>query len=167
MADSPTRAHDGALHRIADSTGLKISGAGEWHAHRQKSSKARRQWEAACRRGLRRPHRGREAYEEQRGRSVHCRVPARTGQLSDPTFHCQWGLRYSVGEVVAADIKIVIPPRRGADAFGRRRGHVGAAERDPRDDLQCRAPRLLAGVTVSTTGFRREFFLQVQAGLPS
>ena len=40
----PTRAHDGALHLIVDSTGLKISGAGEWHAHRHKSSKARRQW---------------------------------------------------------------------------------------------------------------------------
>ena len=40
----PTRAHDRALHLIVDSKGLKISGAGEWHAHRHKSSKARRQW---------------------------------------------------------------------------------------------------------------------------
>ena len=45
----------------------------------------------------------------------------------------------------------------------RRRGHVGAEERDPRDDSQCRAPRLAAGVTVSKTGHRRESFLQVQA----
>ncbi len=36
--------HDGALHLIVDSTGLKISGAGEWHAYRRKRSKARRQW---------------------------------------------------------------------------------------------------------------------------
>ena len=40
----PTTAHDGPIHLIVDSTGLKISGAGEWHAHRHKSSKARRQW---------------------------------------------------------------------------------------------------------------------------
>ena len=41
---SPTRVHDGPIHLIVDSTGLKISGAGEWHALRHKSSKARRQW---------------------------------------------------------------------------------------------------------------------------
>ncbi len=49
---SPTRVHDGPIHLIVDSTGLKISGAGEWHAHRHKSSKARSTMaEAACRRG--------------------------------------------------------------------------------------------------------------------
>ncbi len=36
--------HNGPIHLIVDSTGLKISGAGGWHAHRHKSSKARRQW---------------------------------------------------------------------------------------------------------------------------
>ncbi len=41
---APTRVHDGPIHLIVDSTGLKISGAGEWHAHRHKNSKARRQW---------------------------------------------------------------------------------------------------------------------------
>ena len=35
----PTWVPDGALHLIVDSTGLKISGAGEWHAHRHKSSR--------------------------------------------------------------------------------------------------------------------------------
>ena len=48
----PTRAHEGALHLIVDSRGLKISGAGEWHAHRHKSSKALSTMaEAARRRG--------------------------------------------------------------------------------------------------------------------
>ena len=47
----PTRAHDGALHLIVDSKGLKISGAGEWHAHRQELEGASRMAEAACRRG--------------------------------------------------------------------------------------------------------------------
>ena len=36
-------------------------------------------------------------------------------------------------------------------------------QHDPRDDSQCRAPRLAAGVRVSTTGRRPESFLQVQA----
>ena len=39
---APTRVHDGPTHLIVDCTGLKISGAGEWHAHRHKSSKAPR-----------------------------------------------------------------------------------------------------------------------------
>ena len=41
---SPSGVLDGPIHLIVDSTGLKISGAGEWHAHRHKSSKARRVW---------------------------------------------------------------------------------------------------------------------------
>ncbi len=41
---SPTRVNDGPIHLIVDSTGLKISGDGEWHAHRHKGSKVRRQW---------------------------------------------------------------------------------------------------------------------------
>ncbi len=47
---------------------------------------------------------------------------ARTGRLSDPTFHSRWGLRHAVyellGEVGTANIKIVIPPRRGAVPSG-------------------------------------------------
>ena len=58
--------------------------------------------------------------------------------------------------------RLPYPSTRGG-AFGRRRGHVGAADRDPRDDSQSRAERLAAGVRVSTTGRRRESFLQVQA----
>ncbi len=46
-----TRAHDGALHLIVDSTGLKISGAGEWHAHRHELEGSSTLAEAACRRG--------------------------------------------------------------------------------------------------------------------
>lgn len=38
-----TRKHEGPLHIIVDSTGLKIRGDGEWHSHKHKT-KARRQW---------------------------------------------------------------------------------------------------------------------------
>ncbi len=39
-----TRAHDGPIHLIVDSTGLKILGSGEWNAHKYKASKKRRDW---------------------------------------------------------------------------------------------------------------------------
>ena len=39
-----TRAHDGPIHLIVDSTGLKILGCGEWNAHKYKTSKKRRDW---------------------------------------------------------------------------------------------------------------------------
>ena len=41
---SLTRAHDGPIHLIVDSTGLKIMGSGEWSAHKYKASKKRRGW---------------------------------------------------------------------------------------------------------------------------
>ncbi len=39
-----TRAHDGPIHLIVDSTGLKILGCSEWNAHKYKASKKRRDW---------------------------------------------------------------------------------------------------------------------------
>ena len=39
-----TRAHDGPIHLIVDSTGLKILGCGEWNSHKYKASKKRRDW---------------------------------------------------------------------------------------------------------------------------
>jgi hypothetical protein len=39
----PNRVHDGPIHLIVDSTGLKILGDGEWHRHKHKTS-TRRGW---------------------------------------------------------------------------------------------------------------------------
>ena len=39
-----TRAHDGPIDLIVDSTGLKILGCGEWNIHKHKASKRRRAW---------------------------------------------------------------------------------------------------------------------------
>ena len=39
-----TRAHDGPIDLIVDSTVLKILGRGEWNAHKHKASKKRRDW---------------------------------------------------------------------------------------------------------------------------
>ncbi len=95
---SPSRVLDGPIHLIVDSTGLKISGAGEWHAHRHKSWKARRHW--------RKLHVGVDddgfivaAKLTKSSEDDPSTVPlsARTGRLSDSTFHSRWGLRYAVG----------------------------------------------------------------------
>ena len=39
-----TRAHDGPIDLIVDSTGLKFLGRGQWNAHKHKTSKKRRDW---------------------------------------------------------------------------------------------------------------------------
>ena len=44
MVPPLTRAHDGPIDLIVDSTGLKILGRGEWNAHKHKASKKRRDW---------------------------------------------------------------------------------------------------------------------------
>ena len=44
MVPPLTRAHDGPIDLIVDSTGLKILGRGQWNAHKHKTSKKRRDW---------------------------------------------------------------------------------------------------------------------------
>lgn len=39
-----TRIQNGPIHLVIDSTGLKIFGDGEWHAHKHKTSNKRRRW---------------------------------------------------------------------------------------------------------------------------
>ncbi len=120
---SPTRTHDGALHLIVDSTGLKISGAGEWHAHRHKSSKARRQW--------RKLHVGVDddgfivaATLTKSSEDDPSTVPCLLEQVDSPIRRFTADGAYDtqpvyklLGEVGTADIKIVIPPRRRAVAL--------------------------------------------------
>ena len=38
------RSHQGPIHLVIDSTGLKILGDGEWHAHKHKTANRRRRW---------------------------------------------------------------------------------------------------------------------------
>jgi len=41
---SCARRHDEPIHLAIDSTGLKIVGAGEWHAHKHQTANTRRSW---------------------------------------------------------------------------------------------------------------------------
>ena len=40
-----SRLHAGPIHRIVDSTGLEIFGAGEWNSRKHKKAKDRRGWQ--------------------------------------------------------------------------------------------------------------------------
>ena len=166
---APTRLQYGPIYLIVDSTGLKISGADEWHAHRHKSSKARRQW--------RKLHVGVDddgfivaAKLTKNSEDDPSTIPELLEQVDSPIQRFTADGAYDtrsvyelLGQVGTADIKIVIPPRRGAVPLDGAEGTWAQAERDPRDDSQNRAPRMAAGVTVSTTERRRESVLQVQA----
>jgi len=117
---APTKVHDGPIHLIVDSTGLKISDAGEWHAHRRKSSKARGQW--------RKLHVGVDddgfivaAKLTKSSEDDPSTVPDLLEQVDSPIKRFTADGAYDtrsvyelLGEVGAADIKIMIPPRRGA-----------------------------------------------------
>ena len=41
---TPTRVHDGPIHLIVDSTGLKVFGAGQWCARKHRALRERRTW---------------------------------------------------------------------------------------------------------------------------
>ena len=115
-----TRAHDGPIHLIVDSTGLKILGSGEWNAHKYKASKKRRDW--------RKLHIG----VDEEGFIVAARLTASSGddastlpdlldQIEAPirrfTADGAYDRRSIYDQVGAAgteDVVIVIPPRRSA-----------------------------------------------------
>ncbi len=116
----PTRAHDGPIHLIVDSTGLKIFGAGEWHSHKHKAGKARRDW--------RKLHVGMDA----EGFVVATRltestvddasvVPDLLEQVATPierftgdgAYDCT-SVYEEIGKAGAPGVRVIVPPRRPA-----------------------------------------------------
>ena len=80
-----TRAHDGPIDLIVDSTGLKILGCGAWNVHKHKSSKATPGLEeAAHRRGRGGIHCGGRTHAGQRGRRLNLAGSARPDRGSRP-----------------------------------------------------------------------------------
>ena len=93
-----SRAHDGPIDLIVDSTGLKILGRGEWNAHKHKASKKRRDW--------RKPHIGVDAEgfivaaeltASSRDDASHTPCSSRHNRGSHPAFHRGRSLRPQVG----------------------------------------------------------------------
>ena len=119
-----TRAHDGPIDRIVDSTGLKILGRGEWNAHKHKTSKKRRDW--------RKPHIGVDAEEfivaaelTASSRDDASTLPDLLAPLEVPIRRFTADGAYdhrSVHDRASAagteNVVIVIPPRRSALSAG-------------------------------------------------
>ena len=119
-----SRAHDGPIDPIVDSTGLKILGRGEWNAHNHKTSQKRRDW--------RKLHIGVDA----KGFIVAAELTASSGDdastLPDLLDQIEVPIRRftadgaydhrsiydQVSAAVSEDVVIVIPPRRSAVSAG-------------------------------------------------
>ena len=135
-----TRAHDGPIHLIVDSTGLKILGCGEWNAHKYKASKKRRDW--------RKLHIGvdaegfivaAEVTSEQPGRRLRPAGSARPDRGSHPAFHGGRSLRPQVESTIGS-ARPVYRERRDRDSpsslCGGRRGPRTARGRSETAALQ-------------------------------
>ena len=119
-----SRAHDGPIHLIVDSTGLKIMGSGEWNTHKYKASRKRRDW--------RKLHIGVDdegfiVAAELTASSVDdaSTVPDLLDQIEDPIRRFTADGAYDhrslydrVGGAGTEDVVIVIPPRRSAVSAG-------------------------------------------------
>ncbi len=128
-----TRAHDGPIHLVVDSTGLKILGSGEWNAHKYKASRKRRDW--------RKLHIG----VDEEGFIVAAELTASSGddastlpdlldQIEAPIRRFTADGAYDhrsiyerVGVAGTQDVAIVIPPRRSGGVGGAHGRPVGAA----------------------------------------
>ncbi len=119
-----TRAHDGPIHLIVDSTGLKILGSGERSAHKYKASKKRRDW--------RKLHIGVDdegfivaAELTTSSADDASTVPDLLDQIEIPIRRFTGDGAYDhrsiyerVGVAGTQDVAIVIPPRRSAVSAG-------------------------------------------------
>jgi hypothetical protein len=144
-----SRAHDGAIHLIVDSTGLKIMGSGEWNAHKYKASKKRRDW--------RKLHIGVDdegfiVAAELTASSVDdaSTLPDLLDQIEDPIRRFTADGAYDhrsiyerVGAAGTEEVVIVIPPRRSAVSAGR---PVGTARSSAREDSRGGTTTVAEGV---------------------
>lgn len=83
-----TRVHDGPIHLVVDSSGLKVLGSGEWNAHKYKASRKHRGWRklhiGVDNDGL---HRCWRAHSEHPRRCRHAPCSSRPGPGSHPPVH--------------------------------------------------------------------------------
>ncbi|MBW2459795.1 MAG: IS5 family transposase, partial [Deltaproteobacteria bacterium] len=116
----PTSSHEGPLHLIVDSTGLKIFGAGEWNSRKHRKAKDRRGW--------RKLHLGvdeegfivAQALTKSTGDDA-AMLPELLSQVDDPVKRFTGDGAYDrratyeqIGEAGTDDVVIVVPPRRPA-----------------------------------------------------
>ena len=119
------RDHDGPLHLVIDSTGLKIFGDGEWQAHKHKTANKRRRW--------RKLHLGIDGdgciiasaltdsgeYDASVGISMLEQIEAAIGRFTADGAYDTRPMYEALAASGAADISIVIPPKKTATVDSR------------------------------------------------
>ena len=163
-----TRAHEGPIHLIVDSTGLKILGSGEWNAHKYKASKKRRDW--------RKLHIG----VDDEGFIVAAELTTSSGddastvpdlldQIEVPIRRFTADGAYDhrsiyerVGVAGTQDVAIVIPPRRSAVSAGPTEGPWAQREAALERIRQVGPTRVAEGVGLPPAVPSRERILPIQ-----
>ena len=119
------RDHDGPLHLVIDSTGLKVLGDGEWQVHKHKASNKRRSW--------RKLHLGidGDGYiiaaaltdsvvdDASVGISILEQIRAAIDQFTADGAYDTRPMYEALAASAAADISIVIPPKKTATVDSR------------------------------------------------
>lgn len=131
--------HDGPIHLVVDSTGLKMLGDGEWHAYKHKTSNKRRSW--------RKLHLGIDGDgfivaseltdssvdDASVGVTMTEQVEAAIGRFTADGAYDTRGMYVALAASGATNIRIVIPPMKTATvdprATGRWRQRNDAIER--------------------------------------
>ncbi len=122
------KVHQGPIHLVIDSTGLKMLGDGEWHAHKHKTSNKRRRW--------RKLHLGIDGDggiiaseltdssvdDASVGISMIEKVEAAIGRFTADGAYDTRGTYEALAASGAPDIKIVIPPKKTATSDPRAMG---------------------------------------------
>ncbi len=119
-----TRDHDGPIHLVVDSTGLKILGSGEWNVHKYKASRKHRDW--------RKLHIGvddegfivaAELTASSKGDASTLpdlldRIEAPIRRFTADGAYDHRAVYDQIGAAGTEDVMIVIPPRRSAVSAG-------------------------------------------------
>ncbi len=122
------RSHEGPLHLVIDSTGLKIFGDGEWQSHKHKTSNQRRNW--------RKLHLGidgdgyiiaaaltdRIVDDASVGISLLEQIEGTISRFTADGAYDSRPMYEALAALGATDIKIVIPPKKTAAVDSRAKG---------------------------------------------
>ncbi len=117
---SLAKTHTGPIHLVIDSTGLKMVGDGEWHAHKHKTRNTRRSW--------RKLHLGIDGdgfvvaseltASDQDDATVAALMigglPVPVGRFTGDGAHDTRGAHSAVLRAGTPDVRIVVPPRKTA-----------------------------------------------------
>ena len=133
------RGHEGPLHLVIDSSGLKIYGDGEWHSHKHRTSSRRRSWRklhlAMDRHGyiIAAALTDRIVTDASVGISILEQIEGTIARFTADGAYDSRPMYEALAAAGATDIRIVIPPKKTAIVDSRAKGpwcqRNGAIER--------------------------------------